>query len=165
MGQVKDNKPYDRNIELYNTPLESGLRALVILSESKIEFFDLHRLIYFDYLTVHSADVDGPPSLHAATPHRSGEILIRRDLIQQGLELMYSRELVEKVFTSEGIFYKTTELTIPFIRHFSSRYFKDLQSRSKWVSDTYDSWAIDELRNLFDENIDRWGAEFRANKK
>lgn len=49
----------------------------------------------YDYLLVHSADVpDGPPSIHPAVPYRGGELLVKRDAIRSGLDLMVSPELI-----------------------------------------------------------------------
>ena len=62
----------------FNSPLETGVRALTVLAESAPAALDLQRLVYFDYLVVHSADAGGPRSLHPNTPLRNGELLVRR---------------------------------------------------------------------------------------
>ena len=48
----------------FNSPLETGVRALTVLAELAPAALDLQRLVYFDYLVVHSADAGGPRSLH-----------------------------------------------------------------------------------------------------
>ena len=79
----------------FNTPIESGLRSLIILAEGAPWFYDLQRLVYYDYLLVHSGDVlNGPQSLHPSLPHRSGEILVRRMIVESGLNLMFSKKLI-----------------------------------------------------------------------
>ena len=82
------NNSLIRYLEPFNGPVEIGLRTLVILCEAYPEPMSLQRLILFDYLIVHSDDLpDGPAGLHPQTPHRSGELLIRRNLLQDGIAL------------------------------------------------------------------------------
>ena len=68
---------------LFNTPIESGLRMLILLADAAPTGCDLQRLAIYDYLLVHSDDVTGgPPSLHPPSPFRSGELLVRGELLQ-----------------------------------------------------------------------------------
>ena len=88
----------------FNTPFESGLRLLFVLDQARGRSFDLQRLVSYDYLLVHSGDVeDGPVSLHPAVPFRGSELLVKRDLVRAGLDAMFARELLEKKFESTGI--------------------------------------------------------------
>ena len=76
----------------FNTALENGLRSLFILDAIFPAFRDLQRIVYYDYLAVHSSDIiNGPTSLHPAVPHRSGEWLVRHKLVLDGLNLMFSK--------------------------------------------------------------------------
>jgi hypothetical protein len=59
------------------------MRALILLAESYPEQLDLQRILEFDYLMVYTGDVDGPPSIHPDLPLRSGELLVRRQLIER----------------------------------------------------------------------------------
>ena len=72
---------------VFNNPVESALRTLVLLVEAYPATLDLQKLVYLDYLLVHSADAGGPESLHPPTPQRQGEVAVRRDLIEQGAVL------------------------------------------------------------------------------
>jgi hypothetical protein len=82
------------SVRTFNSPIETGMRALILLAESYPTHLDLQRLLEYDYIMVHTGDVDGPPSIHPALPLRSGELLVRRELIERGLMLMISRGLV-----------------------------------------------------------------------
>ena len=85
-------------ISPFNSPLETGVRSLIILTAAFPHAQDLQHLVFFDYLTVHSGDVEGlesPESLHAPLPMRAGELTVRKGLIERGLFLMMSRGLVE----------------------------------------------------------------------
>ena len=45
----------------FNSPLECGLRTLTLLAASQPSACDLQRLIFYDYLLIHSGDVPGGP--------------------------------------------------------------------------------------------------------
>lgn len=146
----------------FNTPLESGLRSLFILVAVAPRFHDLNRLVLYDYLVVHSSDVpNGPKSLHAPIPHRSSEWLVRRQFVTDGLDLMFSRELIDKRFTKAGIIYGATELTLPFLNYLTSEYAVALRSVAMWVSQTFESYTDQQLQAFMAENLGKWGAEFR----
>ena len=77
----------------FNTPLECGLRMLFVLNAAGERRSDLQRLVSYDYLLVHSGDVDdGPESLHPPVPFRGTEVLVKRGLISAGLNQMFSRD-------------------------------------------------------------------------
>ena len=124
----------------FNSPVETGLRAIVLLSAAYPAKCDLRRLVVYDYLLVHSDDAGGPESLHPRTPHRSGELLVRRKMIQEGLRMMMSRELVAVEYSDSGILF-ATELTCGFIDYLQSDYARDLQERAKWVVETFANYT------------------------
>jgi hypothetical protein len=146
----------------FNSPLECGLRALALLEASgRDRACDLQRLVFFDYLLVHSADVlDGPPSIHPATPLRSGEALVRRQWLERGLLLMVSRELVLRNFSDTGIDYAASEITTAFLAYLEQPYTQQLRERAKWVVAQFGGYSSAELVSYFRENLDRWGGEF-----
>jgi hypothetical protein len=72
----------------FNGVLEAGIRAVTMLGASFPRKYDLQRLVAYDYLLVHTADVGGPDSLHPTTPLQSAALLVRRPLVEQGLLLM-----------------------------------------------------------------------------
>ena len=86
-------------VQTFNSPIETGVRALILLAESYPNQLDLQRILEFDYIMVHTGDVDGPPSIPPALPLRSGELLVRRQLIERGLMLMISRGLIDRSAT------------------------------------------------------------------
>ncbi|RSD20623.1 ABC-three component system middle component 2 [Mesobacillus subterraneus] len=149
------------NIKLFNSPLEIGLRVLVFLSTIAPNSVDIQRLIYFDYLTIHSGDIEnGPESLHAATPHRTGEIIVRRNMLQEGINLMASKGLIDIVFNSEGITYKANEISPNFLGYFDSTYYIQLKENAKWVINKFASYSNDDLNRYIKKHLDVWGGEF-----
>jgi hypothetical protein len=145
----------------FNTPLETGVRALAILAAAFPRAHDLHRLVQYDYLTVHSADADGPPSLHAALPLRSGELLVRRGLVERGLQLMISRGLIARTAGPEGILYSADEWAGPFLDNLRSQYMLELRERADWVVDQFDSLTAENLDGLTKRLFEAWTTEFQ----
>jgi len=147
--------------QAFNTPLECGLRSAVLLLECYPQACDLHRLEQYDYLIVHSGDVpDGPTSIHPPTPHRSGELLIRRSLVNAGLEFMGKRQVIDKMFLPEGICYCAGNYAPAFLQALSSEYVQLLQERARWVIGQYQGMPDNELSIFMREQWTRWGVEF-----
>ncbi len=147
----------------FNSPLEAGVRALAVLFETYPLKVDINRLVHFDYLVVHSADVpDGPPSLHPATPLRSGELLVRRALIEQGVQIFLSRSLIESSHGNRGIVFGAAELAAGFLTSLESSYSQRLRERAAWAVRTFSDLSDSELETFIRQNLDRWGSEFET---
>jgi hypothetical protein len=147
----------------FNSAVESCLRALCVLYEAFPNAYDTQRLVFFDYLVVHSGDVkNGPESLHPATPFRSNEWVVRRRLVDQGLRLLMERGLVVPEFTDNGILFSASEAAGAFVACLTERYTEELKDRAKWVVSTFGLSDESELNDFFTRNLDRWGAEFEV---
>jgi hypothetical protein len=150
-----------RNVQLFNQPVEVGIRVLILLQEIHPRGCDFQRMIYYDYLMVHSGDVEGgPPSLHPATPHRSCEILVRRKLMQAALSVLQSKRLAKIEFGGSGITYSCTDLSGRFLEYFSSTYAMQLKEKAKWVVGKFGELSDDEMELFIKTNLGRWGSEF-----
>lgn len=146
---------------LFNTPHECGFRLLFALDACRPRAADLQRLVSYDYLLVHSGDITGgPPSLHPSVPFRGSEWVIKRDLVRAGLTLVFSRDLILKQLTTNGIVYSGSELTTAFIRLLKSSYAVALRERAEWMSTEFGAATDEELQNFMASNVGRWGAEF-----
>lgn len=157
----KKNHITQRQARPFNSAVEYALRLLFMLVAVGDKSCDLQRLVAYDYLLVHSGDVEhGPPSLHPAVPFRGTEFLVKRDLIQAGLSQLFARELVEKVFDEAGISYRANELTNAFAKLLTSDYANDLRVRSKWVIQNFEPIGNSDLSKFMNENVGRWGVEF-----
>lgn len=146
---------------LFNSPLETGIRSLAILTSLFPKAADLQRLVYLDYLSLHSGDVNGPSSLHAALPLRSGELTVRRQLLEQGLLLMMTRGLVDMNASKEGFLYKASESAAPFLGLLTASYIKDLRVRTEWVADNYGEATLEELHALEKNFFSEWSSSFQ----
>ena len=142
----------------FNSAVEVGLRTLVLLDASYPTTHSLSRLVVFDYLLVHSDDVEGgPEGLHPQTPHRSGELLVRRKFIQQGIRLYESRNLLERTFASDGIEFAPTDSSTVFLDSISAAYVKDLRDRASWVHETFSNNGDEELNEFVRGSLGQGG--------
>lgn len=148
-----------RPARLFSTPLESGLRTLFLLAALSAPT-DLQRLVVLDYLLVHSGDAGGPESLHPATPHRSGEILVKRDLVHAGLRLIISRDLAVVECDAAGVRYRASDLTGAFLAYFEGDYVSRLRDRAAWVASAFGGLDDGALRVYVAEHLAQWGGEF-----
>jgi hypothetical protein len=148
----------------FNSALETGVRTLAVLTACYPRRHDLGRLVQYDYLTVHSADANGPPSLHPPLPLRSGELLVRRGLIESGLLLMMSRSLVRREFDAQGLLYSADDAAASFIGNLRSPYMVALRERAEWVASTFDPLNADELNAVIRSLFQSWTIEFQASQ-
>jgi hypothetical protein len=146
----------------FNSPLETGIRSLEILVAAYPAAFDLERLVEMDYLVVHSADADGPESLHASLPMRAGELLVRRGLIEKGLLLMTSRNLIQRMPAEDGFNYKAAEAAAPFLSSLTSSYSQRLKDRAEWAVECFAGVTTSEIRQVTHRLFKNWPSQFQT---
>jgi hypothetical protein len=145
---------------LFNSPLETGIRALNILNAAYPRSFDLTHLIWFDHLIVHTGDFGGPVSLHPALHQRTGELLVRRRLILESLNLMQQLHFVDVVRDNSGISYRATEEASPFLALMKSSYAKNLEKRAKWLAAEICSLDSKKIEKIVSDRVGKWNVEF-----
>lgn len=146
----------------FNSPLETGVRSLAILVAAFPVAFDLQRLVEMDYLVVHSGDADGPKSLHAPLPLRAGELLVRRGLIENGLILMTSRGLLQRIPTDDGFSYVAGETAAPFIASLTADYSRRLRERAEWAASRFKDVPTEGIQRITHRLFDRWSSQFQT---
>ena len=148
----------------FNSSLEMGLRVSFLFKNTKKENLDLQRLVYYNYLLVHSSDISDipnpPKSLHPNLPGRSYEILISREIILDGLKLLLSKGLICIEYKKTGVKYKRNDETQSFLKYFKSNYSKDLDKLSLWVCKNFDNVTDKKLNDFMTKHIGEWGSEF-----
>jgi hypothetical protein len=146
---------------LFNSAVELGLRALCVLVETHPRSSDLQRLVLFDYLLVHSADVEGgPESLHPATPQRGTEVLVRRAILEPGLALYSRRGLICATAQAEGFVYTASDCGSAFLDTLRAEYVSMLRVRARWISGTFGELQTKEVQHYVNTELDRWGGQF-----
>ncbi len=143
-----------------NSPLEVGMRVLVLLAQAFPSRIDINRLVLLDHGLLHSADLGGPASLHPPLPIRSGELGIRRRTIEDGLEVMVRAGLVEMSTGDSGIEFWASETAEGFLRLLVSDYAGALQERASWVTSHFFVLDDEELRTQMKQVSQHWSEEF-----
>lgn len=155
------NKPLHSDY-IFNSALETGIRTVCILIVNLSNKFDLQQLLAFDHIVVHTGDVENaPPSLHPNVLQRSGELLVRRPLVEDGLILMENKRLIEKIVTNDGFYYCATELACVFIESLTNKYVEELNERAQWVVTMYNDSGESLFSEVFNSAFDRWKNEFQ----
>lgn len=102
----------------------------------------------------------GPKSLHPPIPHRSSQIIIKPMIIKDAMTLMKSKELIDIIFSVDGIKYKANRLTEKFIELQENEYSHKLNMISEWINKQFGEYSDDRLKTIVDNNIPNWGGEF-----
>jgi ABC-3C biological conflict system middle component len=145
----------------FNGPLEAGVRVVTVLGAAYPRTFDLHHLTALDYLLVRTKELDGPESIHPPTPIRSPNAEVRRRVVQQGLVLMMSRDLVARQATSLGIQYLAGESTAAFLDSLRSPYLMELKLRANWLVDYFKDQSEEAFAQTIRRFFDDWVVEFQ----
>jgi hypothetical protein len=156
MEEIKLKKDF-----IFNSPLEIALRLLFIFKNATAPL-DLQRLVYYQYLLIHSGDIpEAPKSIHPNLPTRSCEMLINRKILKKSLTLLVLKDLVAVKYSKKnGIQYAKNKQTDVFVNYLESSYSKLLEERANWLCSKFDSYTDKQLSQLINYNLEQWGSEF-----
>src|SRR4051794_14872448 len=121
-------------MQTLNSPIELGVRSLIVLVSVYPRKLDLNRLVLMDYCLMHSDDLDGPQSVLPPTPVRSSELGVKRSLIDRGVQVMVRAGMVKVAATTDGILFGASEDALPFLRLLRSPHTTVLTSVAEWVA-------------------------------
>lgn len=144
-----------------NSPLEVGVRILMILTEAYPQRLDVNRLVLLDHGVLHSADLGGPESLHPPLPVRAGELGVKRTAIEEGLQVMVRARLVEMNAGDRGIEFVASDGAYAFVSVLASDYATTLHERIKWMFGHFGDLSEDALRAEMRSILSGWAEEFR----
>jgi len=148
---------------LFNSLLETGIRAVVVLDAVYPRAFSVTQIAWFDHLVVHTKDIAGPPSLHPDVPQRSGELLVRRRLVEDSLTLMRRLRLVElEPDQHAGILYRASGDASGIVEHLQTDYALQLRECAKWLAKEIFARTPEAFEALVAERIGRWRIEFQG---
>lgn len=144
-----------------NTPLEFGLRALIILSKLSSEGTDIERLLVYDYMLTNSGEFNSKlPSIHAETPYKYSKLLVKRDTLKEGINLLTRYGLITLSYNEEGITYKKNKYTQRFLDNIDSTYKEKLEIVAEWISSDMHYKKINEIEYDLKSRIKKYGIEF-----
>jgi hypothetical protein len=132
----------------------------MILTEAYPEHLDVNRLVLLDHGVLHSADLDGPESLHPPLPVRAGELGVKRTVIEEGLQVMVRANLVEMSTSDLGIEFVASDRAYSFISVLASDYAYTLHERVKWIFERFSDLSEDALRAEMRSIFSSWSEEF-----
>ena len=98
--------------------------------------------------------------LHPGVPQRNGELLVRHTIVQDGLFLLLSRNLIDRLATENGIEYCAGDLAQPFLDQLGSPYVQALRERADWIATTFGDMSNDDLRAFVRTRFAEWTTEF-----
>lgn len=148
-----------RNMKVYNTPIEVGIRAMVILKQFNMPL-DIQQLVFYDYSALHLGDIDDRyESLHPNNPFHATELFVRRKLIQQSIILLASKGLISFDCSSSGLRYKINDISSMFLDYFESEYYNRLKSSVEIVYQKFRDMDTVDINNYIKENIGEWKGE------
>ena len=95
---------------------------------------------------------------------RSAELLVRRKLVEQGLLLMMTRDLVARDFHPDGIRYHAGEKAAPFLSALGSDYLRALGERAQWLVAALADRTERDFRSVMRRFFSNWVEEFQARR-
>ncbi|WP_244537239.1 ABC-three component system middle component 2 [Methylobacterium pseudosasicola] len=152
----------------FDSPLETGLRALVVLEAMYPRACDLSEMTWYDHLVVNTADIadrdggEGPRSLHPATPGRHDALNIRRQAVEASLMLMHRVHLVEVRHCEDGIRYASGETTPSFLDALQAPYMLRLKDRARWLASRFEGMDAADIAAVVDRHVGLWAVQFRS---
>lgn len=146
----------------FNSPFETGVRAVVILQAAAPRTFDLEQLTTLDHLVVHTGDFGGPASLHPPVQARWAELVVRRKLVQEGIKLMMLKGLVRYHEELGGHYYAAGDEAATFVDHMKTDYAKCLTVAANWLTEHTRAFDRNQLREMAHQQFERWAVEFQS---
>ncbi len=75
---------------------------------------------------------------------------------------MMSRQLIERLVSSEGFQYIATDSAGAFLSMMSSQYISKLKDRARWVAETFGESTLEELQALERRFFREWSTQFHS---
>lgn len=144
-------------MELFNSPIEVGIRAVALLNAAFPNALDLNRLTVLDHHVLHSGNVSDLPSVHVDRTNSIGEMSQKRRLIEHGLRLMRGAGLVTMELTPTGIFYRASEEANGFLRLMSAPLVRELQVRAEWAVGRFAALSDSQVHHLMQTPVGSLG--------
>lgn len=137
--------------ELFNSPVENGARIVLLLTGLDCEL-DLDELIFLDYSAIYSDDFQGGPSLHPMLMNRLAELVRRREVFPDAIQLFTSKGMMTSKVNGQGVRYRITPAGREFAEKLSTQYHTDFRQRVSWVSKNIGYLTV-QRRTIY--NVDR----------
>jgi hypothetical protein len=148
---------------LFNSDVETAIRSLAVLEAMYPRRCNLSELTWFDHVVVNTGDfVGGPSSLHPKVAVSTGEFLVRRHLVSEGLRILRLLHLVDELHENDGIFYEAGEEAPQFLSMLIVPYHAQLKIRAKWVAEKFHNMTTDQIEVEIRDTVGRWVSEVQV---
>jgi len=131
----------------------------MLLVEAFPRPLDLNELVLLDHGMVHTADLAGPPSLHPPLPVRIGELGVRRQVLEEAIQVLLRAELAEIVAETGGIRFRAGENSEGFLGLLESARARELSERARWITARFTPLNEETLRLGMQSILADWSAE------
>ena len=149
--------------KLFNSELEAGLRAIIILNAFLPRSLDLNEVALYDYFVVHTRDVGGPESVHPEISSRSGEYIVRRRVIEGGLKLMHRVNLVKIKSSKLGVTFESADEASALLDLMCTAYNQKLKKCARWLAQRSIIEPSGSFEKYLRSKIGRWELQFNSN--
>lgn len=135
-------------MQLFNSPIEVGIRSVTLLNAAFPNALDLNRLAVLDHHVLHSGNVSNLPSVHVDRSNSIGELGQKRGLVEHGLRLMRGAGLVTIELRPTGIFYCASEEAGSFLKLMDAPLVGQLQVRAEWAVERFSALSDSQIHHL-----------------
>jgi hypothetical protein len=142
-----------------NSPIEVGLRAVVLLTAAYPRAFDIDTLVLLDHSLIHSGDLGGPSSIHPDIPIRAGEIGLKKAVLEDALRFMMRADMVNLAISTDGMKYMAADNAEAFVSALESSYVLRLIDTAQWVAQEFTDATHEETRRRLRGILGRWTEE------
>jgi hypothetical protein len=146
--------------KVYNSNFEIAIRILVILLNLPLKRSSTYKLMVLDHISLNTYDVGGPASLHAPIPNRGVQIYSRKEILNESIKLLISKDLINIIPSKFGLLYEITENGINYLNYFESKYFNQLKEKVEWTTNKFENFSEGDLKTYVNQNLSKWGEEF-----
>lgn len=147
-------------MQALNSPIELGVRSLIVLTAAFPKALDLSRLVLMDHCLLHSADLGGPESILPPLPARTGELGMKRTVIEHGIHVMVRAGMIDALATPDGLLYRARDEARPFLQLLRSPHTTSLAVVAEWIAHEFSELSEDQIRDRMNSVTARWSEEF-----
>lgn len=131
---------------LYNTPFEAGLRALLILYSSASRDMTIDRIVSYDFMTVYSNELGiSDSNLHGINQFSFCELSTKRAISSEGIKAFVLDGLISINQNEKGFMYSLTPIGIQYVEKLKSNYKIQYLKVLDEVKEKYDGVSDTEL--------------------
>lgn len=131
--------------QVLNGPIETALRVITLLDAYEDVPLSREQLIFLDHALIHSADYDGPPSLHPALPVRESELTVKRSQINAALQLLVRAGLADIESQGAEVGVWASDSARPFLQLLETPYARRCRELARWTREAFGEASVIDL--------------------